>query len=167
MGFKDVRMNTRFSKIFLPAMVMDSSSKQLDALTPNDFCRAFRIYNDYDYDVEEIDWSRLRLRRTKVGGRKALVLDYRTREDVSGNEYTVITYSADNAQPVRCYSFFYDFYAMGPERYFLSEHNGDMTSYRLQGWPFELSWHTVIEAVRLHERHHPLTERREEEPSEV
>ena len=147
-------------------MVMDSSSEQLDKLTSTDFCRAFRRYNDYDYDVEEVDWSRLRLRRTRVGGRKALVLDYRTREDVGGREYSVITYGAAHAQPVRCYSFFYDFYAVGPERYFLSEHSGDLTSCRLQGWPFELSWHTVVEAVRLHERHHPFTERSEEEPSE-
>lgn len=153
-------MDTRFCKIFLPAYVVSRSTQSLDSLTVADLCRVFRSYNDYDYDAENVDWRHLRLRRTKAGGRNVLVLCYRSHEEGVGtlSECSVVTYTPDDSLPVRSYSFFYDFYATQP-CYTLSEHNGDMTSTPLQSWPFTLSWHTVVEAVRQHERRHPLTER--------
>lgn len=145
-------MDNRFSKIYLPEMVMSFKSDGLDNITVGDLCSEYRRYSDYDYDGENVDWGRLRLRRLRIGGRKALVLDYRTREYGAGYEYSIITYSADNTQPVRCYSLFYDSFSIIKPIYVLSEHIGDMTSERLQQWPFEISWHTAVEAVRIHEQ---------------
>ena len=111
-----------------------------------------------------MNWKRMRFYHTRVGNRKALVIDYRDREDIF-SVYSLITYSADHSLPVRYYTFIADFYDFEhPHTALLRENNGDMTSTRLQRYSFDISWHTMLEAVRIHEKKNPLLER---DPDEV
>lgn len=151
-------MDYRFCTIFLPAWAMPRGGQWLDRVTVGDLCGAYRQHNDYDFDAEEVCWERVRLRHGRAGQRKVLVVDYRER--LAGfSVFSLITYSEDEAQPVRCYSYFADFGYGVPEGGWLREHHGDMTSTRLLRYDFDVSWHTLAEVVRIHERHHPLLER--------
>lgn len=151
-------MDYRFCTIFLPAWVMTSGAGWLDLVRVCDLCSAYRQYNDYDYDAEDVCWERVRLRRARAGRRKALVVDYRERMEGFG-VYSLITYSDDGSLPVRCYTFSADMGFGAPAGGWLREHHGDMTSTRLQRYDFDVSWHTLLEIVRIHEKRHPLTER--------
>ncbi len=151
-------MDYRFCCIFLPAMVLSGRGQWLDRVRVCDLCNAYRQYNDYDFDAEDVAWERVRLRHSRAGRRKVLVVDYRER--MAGfSVFTLITYGEDDDEPVRCYSYFADFGFDVPEGGWLREHHGDMTSTRLQRYDFDVSWHTLAEVVRIHEKHHPLKER--------
>ena len=63
---------------------------------------------------------------------------------------------------IKSFADFYDF--ENPHTALLRENNGDMTSTRLQRYSFDISWHTMLEAVRIHEKKNPLLER---DPDEV
>jgi len=151
-------MDHRFCAIYLPALVMTRGGGWLDRVAVSDLCGSYRVYNDYDYDAEDVRWERVRLRRTRVGKRKALVVDYRER--MAGfSVFSLITYSDEDTLPVRCYTFCADVGLGAPAGGWLREHHGDMTSTRLQRYDFDVSWHTLLELVRIHEREHPLLER--------
>ncbi len=151
-------MDNRFCAIYLPALAMTRGGGWLDRVTVSDLCGSYRQYNDYDYDAENVRWERVRLRRAHAGGRKALVVDYR--EWLAGfSVFSVITYSDGDILPVRCYTYCADMGFGVPAGGWLREHHGDMTSTRLQRYDFDVSWHTLLEVVRIHEKRCPLTER--------
>lgn len=151
-------MDYRFCSIFLPALVMTRFDGALDKLTVSDLCSAYREYNDYDLDAEDVCWERVRLRHTRVGQRKMLVVDYRERMAGFGI-FSLITYRDDGSQPVRCYTFSADMVFNMPEGGWLRENNGNMTSTYFQRYDFDVSWHTLAEIVRIHEKHNPLDHR--------
>ena len=156
-------MDNRFVSIFLPALVMTREATTLDNLTVDSLYYSYNVYNDYDADRDDVNWKRMRFYHTRVGNRKALVIDYRDREDIF-SVYSLITYSADHSLPVRYYTFFADFYDFEhPHTALLRENNGDMTSTHLQRYSFDISWHTMLETVRIHEKNNPLLERNPEE----
>ena len=155
-------MDNRFCSIFLPALVMTRGSCWLEKVTVGDLCRSYRMYNDYDADRDDVDWKRMRLRRARLGSRKAVVVDYREKEECFG-VCSLVTYSDDDAQPVRCYTFSADTGLDSRGGGLLRENNCDMTSTRLQRYGFDISWRTVVGAVRIHERQNPLAERKQED----
>ena len=149
-------MDNRFVSIFLPALVMTREATTLDDLTVDSLYYSYNVYNDYDADIDDVNWKRMRFYHTRVGNRKALVIDYRDREDIF-SVYSLITYSADHSLPVRYYTFFADFYDFEhPHTPLLRANNGDMTSTRLQRYSFDTSRHTLLAAVRTPETTHPL-----------
>ena len=157
-------MDNRFVSIFLPALVMTREATTLNNLTVDSLYYSYNVYNDYDADRDDVNWKRMRFYRTRVGNRKALVIDYRDKEN-GFSVYSLITHSADHSLPVRYYTFFTDFYGFEyPNTALLRENNGDMTSTHLQRYSFDISWHTMLEAVRIHEKNNPLLER---DPDEV
>ena len=138
--------------IFLPEKVLESSSSEwLDSVTTGQLCQAYRQYNDYDYDAEHVEWERLRLRHVRVGRRKGVLLDFREHEE-GFSTYWLVTYGEADSEPKRCYSFYFDDWSC-PAGAWIFEHMGDLTSERLQRYAFDISWHTFVEAVRIHERH--------------
>lgn len=141
---------------------MTRGATWLGRVTVNDLCRSYRVFNDYDADADDVHWERVRLRRARVGRRKAVVVDYRERTE-GFSLYSLVTYSDDNELPVRCYTFSADNGLGGCGGGLLRENNGDMTSTCLQCYDFDLSWQTVAEAVRIHERQNPLAERKLED----
>ena len=70
-------MDNRFVSIFLPALVMTREATTLDNLTVDGLYYSYNVYNDYDADRDDVNWKRMRIYRTRVGNRKALVIDYR------------------------------------------------------------------------------------------
>lgn len=144
-------MDRRFMAIFLPEWVNGTvGSVWLDNVSVGSMCQAYRQYNDYDYDAEHVEWSRLRLRRVRVGSRKGLLLDFRERTESFGS-YWLVTYGLADDAPKRCYSLFFDGWSRS-DGVWLREHTGNMASQLLQHYVFDISWHTFVEAVRIHER---------------
>ena len=93
-------MDNRFVSIFLPALVMTREATTLDDLTVDSLYYSYNVYNDYDADIDDVNWKRMRFYHTRVGNRKALVIDSRAREDIF-SVYALITHSADLSLPVR------------------------------------------------------------------
>ena len=93
-------MDNRFVSIFLPALVMTREATTLNNLKVDSLYYSYNVYNDYDADRDDVNWNRMRFYRTRVGNRKALVIDYRDKEN-GFSVYSLITYSADHSLPVR------------------------------------------------------------------
>ena len=57
-------MDNRFVSIFLPALVMTREATTLDYLTVDSLYYSYNVYNDYDADIDDVNWKRMRFYHT-------------------------------------------------------------------------------------------------------